>query len=85
MKVWKLYSELERFASINSIDHDKAFRISRNFNGRNFKEGWEPLLYTKNINEKELPLGDKPNSIASMPIVSHRALECIKELIIPYV
>jgi hypothetical protein len=85
MKVWKLYSELEGYAAICSLKHDITFKISDNFDGRSLKEGWEPLLYTKHIDEKKLPLGDKPNSLPSMPIVSHRALECIKELIIPYV
>ncbi len=81
MKVWKLYSILDGFASLSSLDNNKSFEIAISLDGRSFVKEWEPLKYTKYIDEKNLPLGDKPSAGPNFPIVSLKAVECLKEVL----
>ncbi|MGB8454762.1 MAG: DUF1629 domain-containing protein [Anaerocolumna sp.] len=81
MKVWILFSILDGFASLSSLDNNKSFEIVINFDGRSFVKEWEPLEYTKYIDEKNLPLGDKPSAGPNFPIVSLKAVECLKEVL----
>ncbi len=81
MKVWILYSILDGFASLSSVDDDKCFEIVINFDGRSLISGWEPLEYTKYKAHKDLPLSDKPSAGPNFPIVSLKAVKYLKEVL----
>ncbi|MGB8454764.1 MAG: DUF1629 domain-containing protein [Anaerocolumna sp.] len=81
MKIWKLYSILDGFASLSSLDNDKLFEIVMNFDGRSLINGWKALEYTKYKDHKDLPLSDKPSDGPNFPIVSFKAVECLKEIL----
>ncbi|MGB8455800.1 MAG: DUF1629 domain-containing protein [Anaerocolumna sp.] len=81
MIIWKMDTNLNGFASLSSLDHDKSFEISINFDGRRFGSKWNPLEYTKYYEHKELPLSDAPFSVPGIPIFSIKAIECLKEVL----
>lgn len=55
---------------------------SRTFDGRSQVSAWVPLLVT--VHGAELPQGDYPSSGTQIPIFSHKAKDCLGDMLAPH-
>lgn len=76
MKVYKLTYDFDNFGNLY-MKPKLSIELIRSFDGRSHIDSWEPICLGRDKKEKKKELGDHPNF--SLPIVSKRAVEALKD------